>query len=291
MNRPPVPLSLETISTRHPLPLETGKTISSFTVCGLFYCTGGSAVLTLNNESLTLKRGDLYLYTPTSILKIDSISPDLEGTLLRVKLDFILPLANRVSNTESLLYLRNCPCIPLSEKHKATIERILRGIEHRMSNNEFIEESRTVTRIKAELIKALAQTLCFEVLLIFLEGQASRQIPHNRKDVIFHDFMLDLFQNFRLERSVSFYATKQGLTTRYFSAVIKECTGHSALHWITNMVVAEARQLLEETSLSSKEIADRLSFSSPSFFGKYFRLYVGLSPSQYRKRAKTNWSL
>jgi AraC family transcriptional activator of pobA len=31
------------------------------------------------------------------------------------------------------------------------------------------------------------------------------------------------------------------------------------------------------------EIADQLNFPTQSFFGKYFKQYVGISPKEYRK--------
>ena len=72
----------------------------------------------------------------------------------------------------------------------------------------------------------------------------------------------------------NFYARMQHITPRYFSAIIKEKTGDSALQWIVRMVITEAKQLLEESDLSIKEIADQLNFPTQSFFGKYFKQYV-----------------
>ena len=72
-----------------------------------------------------------------------------------------------------------------------------------------------------------------------------------------------------------------------FSAIIKEKTGDSALQWIVRMVITEAKQLLEESDLSIKEIADQLNFPTQSFFGKYFKQYVGVSPKEYRNNAAT----
>ena len=48
-------------------------------------------------------------------------------------------------------------------------------------------------------------------------------------------------------------------------------------------LVSEAKQLLEGSDLSIKEIANQLNFPTQSFFGKYFKQYVGISPKEYRK--------
>ena len=69
-----------------------------------------------------------------------------------------------------------------------------------------------------------------------------------------------------------------------FSSVIKEKSGSSALQWIIQNVITEAKYLLDNTDLSIKEIATKLNFPTQSFFGKYFKQYVGISPKEYRNK-------
>ena len=42
--------------------------------------------------------------------------------------------------------------------------------------------------------------------------------------------------------------------------------------------------MLDNTDLSIKEIATKLNFPTQSFFGKYFKQYVGISPKEYRNK-------
>ncbi|MDY6114332.1 MAG: helix-turn-helix domain-containing protein, partial [Alloprevotella sp.] len=72
------------------------------------------------------------------------------------------------------------------------------------------------------------------------------------------------------------------LTPKYLSEVVKAVSGQTAGQWITTFVVSEAKRLLSDTSLSIKEIAQALHFTSQSFLGKYFKNATGLSPSDYR---------
>jgi AraC-like DNA-binding protein len=41
--------------------------------------------------------------------------------------------------------------------------------------------------------------------------------------------------------------------------------------------------MLKDSALSIKEIAQQLHFPNQSFFGKFFKEHVGMSPSKYRK--------
>ena len=55
---------------------------------------------------------------------------------------------------------------------------------------------------------------------------------------------------------------------------------------IIDIVISEARQLLQYTDMSVKEIATMLSFPTQSPFGKYFKQYVGKSPKEFRAKLR-----
>ena len=129
----------------------------------------------------------------------------------------------------------------------------------------------------------MGQTICYEILNIYFTNQPLHPLLQDKKDLIFQNFMLSLYRFYRRERDVTFYAKLQHITPRYFSSIIKEKSGSNASQWIIQMVISEAKQLLERSDLSIKEIAAELNFSNQSFFGKYFKQYVGISPKEYRQ--------
>ena len=133
-----------------------------------------------------------------------------------------------------------------------------------------------------QLLSALGQAVCYEIMQAYFSSRPIRPLPQERKDRIFQQFLISLHRNFRVHREVAFYAGQQCLTPRYFSTVVREKTGRSALRWITATVVAEAKKMLSDPALSVKEIADALGFPNQSFFGRYFRQYTGISPTEFR---------
>ena len=82
---------------------------------------------------------------------------------------------------------------------------------------------------------------------------------------------------------MSFYADKMFLTAKHLSTVVKEISGKTVGEWIDELVILEAKALLNSSSMNIQEIADRLNFANQSFFGKYFKHYTGMSPKEYRK--------
>jgi AraC family transcriptional regulator, transcriptional activator of pobA len=80
------------------------------------------------------------------------------------------------------------------------------------------------------------------------------------------------------------YADAQNLHPNYLSSVIKSKTGKPIGTWIAEKTVAEARALLQNSSLSVKEIAFRLGFAEAAHFSNYFKKYNQLSPALYRRQ-------
>ena len=105
----------------------------------------------------------------------------------------------------------------------------------------------------------------------------------NNANVLTKQFLELVKSNFRQERQLKFYSDKMCITSRYLSRVVKECTGSSASDWIERYVVLEARALLKSTNMTIQQVSDELNFPSQTFFGKYFKRRVGMSPKEYRR--------
>ena len=116
----------------------------------------------------------------------------------------------------------------------------------------------------------------------------------NRSSRIVRDFKRCLEQHFRdlgqpeVENPralrVQDCADAQHLHPNYLSSVIKSKTGKSVSVWIIEKTIVEAKAMLQNTSLSIKEIAYRLGFVEPTHFSNYFKKHTGVSPVLYRKQ-------
>ena len=267
--------------------LKEGQIISTFNKCGIFYCQRGSVEVSLEGCHYHIKPGDVYIYMASTLVHLLHKSEDAEGIMVEVDFYYILPIVNKVINVESQLFMRKNPCVSLSGEQCAHFEYLLNNLWDRINAEDCQKENVQYQHLKLELIKSMGQTICYEILNMYFTNQPLQPLQQGKKDVVFQNFMLSLFRFYRKERDVSFYARMQHITPRYFSAIIKEKTGDSALQWIVRMVITEAKQLLEESDLSIKEIADQLNFPTQSFFGKYFKQYVGVSPKEYRNNSAT----
>lgn len=81
---------------------------------------------------------------------------------------------------------------------------------------------------------------------------------------------------------MKYYAEKMFITPKYLSVLIREATGHSAVDWIDQYVILEAKNMLRYSGKNIQQIAYDLNFSNQSAFGKYFKNITGVSPSEFR---------
>lgn len=112
---------------------------------------------------------------------------------------------------------------------------------------------------------------------------SERRISSN-KEILMYKFLNEVKTNYRKERKVSFYANRLNLTANYLSTSIRRFSGKTPGEWIEGFIAEEARALLKSTNLTIQQISYRLGFPTQSFFGKFFKRVVGLSPKEYREK-------
>lgn len=282
MNNLRIPIRFWQIDCRKPLPFEGGHLVSTLNRCGFFFCRKGEIKVSLEGRVYPIGPNDLYVYMPSAQMRVLSISPETEGIMAAAETDYALPIVNRVTNTESLLHVRRHPCIALTDEQAARFGQLTETLRERIRCEEK-NPTPPHRRLTAALLKSMGETLIYEMLILYFANRPAEALPLDKKDQVFQNFMIALSRFYHQERDVAFYARLQHITPRYFSTLIREKSGSHASSWIIQKVIAESKQMLESSDLSIKEIAEQLHFPTQSFFGKYFKQYVGMSPKAYRK--------
>ncbi len=107
----------------------------------------------------------------------------------------------------------------------------------------------------------------------------------SRENELYLQFMDDLQVFGSKERTVSFYADRCCVSPKYFSKMIHLASGKTPIQLIKERVIVEAKVLLNSTDMSIQEIAEALNFPNDSFFCRYFKQEVKMSPMKYRTMA------
>lgn len=69
----------------------------------------------------------------------------------------------------------------------------------------------------------------------------------------------------------------------YFSKIFKEETGENFIEYVTNIRIAKAKELLQTSDLSIKEICGEVGYADPNYFSRTFKKNVGVTPTEYKE--------
>ena len=104
-----------------------------------------------------------------------------------------------------------------------------------------------------------------------------------QSDRIYRRVMFLLADNTNVNRSVKSYADELCVSPKYLTSVCRKHSDCTASELIATAVISRIKQLLLYSDLSIKEVASEMGFDNLSFFGKYVKKHLGLSPNHYRK--------
>ena len=164
----------------------------------------------------------------------------------------------------------------------AEFDQLCRQIQH-----EYARPSAYRDRVIGSLIRVILlkiKALSWQKYNPIEEGSRSSQIVKTFRQMLEGNFRQLSRGETTLALRVQDYADAQSLHPNYFSNVITSKTGKSVSGWIAEKTIAEAKALLQHSSLSIKEIAYRLAFTESTHFSTYFKKHTHLSPVSYRKQ-------
>ena len=237
-------------------------------------CIRGTINGSINLKQYYIKAPCLFIILSDQILQYENFSEDFSGLFIvmskRFTDDLFMNIQERFPLKHSVI---DNPFTPLNYDELESMTGYYNMLKKavRMKDNPH----------RMEIVKNLTRA--------FFYGSAYQyhKIPSaeikSKNEILLEKFLSFVQTNYKEHRGLEFYADKLFLTPKYLSKVIKETSGNSANEWIDNFVILEARALLKSTNMTIQQIGDELNFPSQSFFGKYFKRHVGVSPKEYRK--------
>ena len=74
------------------------------------------------------------------------------------------------------------------------------------------------------------------------------------------------------------------LSASYVCTVFKNETGKTLSQYITEFRMEKAKQLLSDPRYRISDISSSVGYSDGNYFGKSFKKYTGMTPSEFRER-------
>jgi AraC family transcriptional activator of pobA len=130
----------------------------------------------------------------------------------------------------------------------------------------------------------LQRLLLLQVFLLVQEvGNMKRRkaVPES-KLVLLRNFRKLIDQHFISLKLPKQYAELLYVTPNYLNALCQHMLGKAAGELIRDRVILEAKRLLTNANLNITEIAYTLNFEDNSYFNRFFKKNVGLTPEEFR---------
>jgi transcriptional regulator GlxA family with amidase domain len=107
---------------------------------------------------------------------------------------------------------------------------------------------------------------------------------HPDEDIVQAQIWLQ--NNYHKEIQVKDVASKFDMSTRNFNRRFKQATDQTPLHYLHEIRIDMAKDLLQTSNLSISEVADRVGYKDMGYFAALFKKVLSTTPSQYRSTVR-----
>ena len=237
---------------------------------GIFaLCVEGNLRASINLTEYTLKPNDFITLMPGSIIQFCEQKESFRLSFIGFSSEF-MDCVNMIKSTMSALpTIYENPIISLSEDRADFINDYFHLLERVQAKEKSINR---------EMVKHILLTMISDLY----QGKSWPNKITTRSDEIHKKFIQLVMKNYTSKRQTAFYASQLSISPQHLCMIIKQKTGRSVSDIIADMIIMDAKSQLMATDLTIQEISYSLNFPNVSFFGKYFKRYVGVSPQKFR---------
>lgn len=237
----------------------------------------GTAKAEINSRYFEMRRDSIFLLNEDSRLTLLKYSKACKGYAVYYSRQILESINVDLGNfVAARMMFRVRPCLALEPAEIGCLHDIAMPLSRIAEYENFAYAGKT----EASLFSAFFYALVSVLNRYGSDGVSAKKV--SRSETLFKEFMALLAENCECERSVEFYASKLGISPKYLSIICRAQADKSALRVIDEAVVHRAKELLLQPNLSIQDVASKMNFLSQSFFGKYFKQRVGISPSRYK---------
>lgn len=92
-----------------------------------------------------------------------------------------------------------------------------------------------------------------------------------------------IYSSFDGDIRVPALAAMENLSVSRYNTLFREVTGTSPVKYLLGLRMNAACNLLLSTDLPARQVGEMVGYGDSRFFGKVFKSYVGVTPTEYRK--------
>ena len=204
---------------------------------------------------------------------------DIEGWLFHFNESFFTPADVDAVLKYNIFKPQENPCYAAQAHAIAQAKKYLDLIQDELSNrNRFGFE---------ENVRFLLKSFLINLERVHRTGNDSEELEiSNPQKLQAYNFKASVEENYSNHLTVADYASELNISTKTLNNLVRKQFSKSPSEVINERIMLQANRLLKYSTLQISEIAYKLGFSDPSYFDKYFKRYMGVSPNSHREFLK-----
>jgi YesN/AraC family two-component response regulator len=238
--------------------------------------TEGRLTVDMNNVTYQLEKNCSLFVDRKVVINNIKHTENFSCIICAMSTDIGFAFFNK-SLLQSIMHIMANPVIRMEQTEVDLMMKYYELLVFKMSHQEMSFGRETVR----DIIRCFAYDLLSNINKHLNQGNDEDML--RQSDRIYRRFMLLLADNTNVNRSVKSYADELCVSPKYLTSVCRKHSDSTASELIATAVISRIKQLLLYSDLSIKEVASEMGFDNLSFFGKYVRKHLGLSPNHYRK--------
>jgi AraC-like DNA-binding protein len=242
-------------------------------------CHHGNISFLFKDKKMKCKGGEFLFWFAESQLKDLVFSSAYKATVLLVEKHFLYDnIPDQSWSIDAILHSRQYPIKQLNDKNDR--QRVLSNF--RLLHEKFQDREH---RFYEEVLKLQMRLFILEMWHTFA-NEYERRKRSLQSGSLYQRFVHLVQEHCMVEREVRYYANKLSVTPKYLNFVCKQNSGVTASEWIQRYTKERIILFLQNKNLNISEIADKMMFSSRSFFTRYVKKVLGVTPMEYRNRMR-----
>lgn len=240
----------------------------------IIWAKDNDVVIIVDGYRIELKHNQVLFCTPLNILEITIGQQGIMSFVFNREFYCIRDHDKEVSCNGFLFFgSSQSPVVSLNEKEQESF---------RMLYYFFREEFEIEDHIQGEMLRVLLKRLLIKSSRLIRKNMPQPELAEDKIDVIRH-FNILVEKYFREKHLVSDYADMLNKSPKTLSNLFKKYSEKTALTFINERILLEAKRLLLFSDKTSTEIAYELGYKEPAHFSKFFKNQVGSSPIEFKK--------
>ena len=218
-------------------------------------------------ETFNIEEGYIFVLKPGQ-MHYWELSDDVDGFVFFHSKEFFDKGFFSLSIQDFHFYhsFQGAPCFKLNEKQLNKVK---------FSMNELVTEYVKNDFFKWQKIHSLILLVYIEISRVKTSVGTIKNQTYLTKLRTFEDL---IEENFKSEKFVKEYAFKLNITEKHLNRVTKSCIGKTSTQLISERIILEAKRMLLYSKLNVTQIGEELGYYDNSYFVRFFKKNVGMTP-------------